>query len=243
MRRAWLIGALLAGTIPATAEAQEIVAGARPPGLRGTFGAAFQLGLPRGAFQDRVGDTAALGLGLELLGGPRWLPVQFGPTVAFFSYPLAEYTREAAVEWQGGQGRDTVPIARSQHIVELGVRGRAMPRFGRVRPFVDTALAFALFKPEEELAPTWKDAGGSGDLKLADCQRCRLRPGWSAELGAGVAVMTFGDHDNGLLDVLVGVKWRHGSTATYDRPGSPSTSARSRTDMLLFTLGVAVGGR
>jgi len=229
---------LLTAAAAFTARAQDTQAGGH-----------LLVGLPVGAFKDRIGNTG-FGVAGHLAYHLPEQPYLIGLQIGFLNYGSQTVPMAA-----GGR---TVDVTWSNNILLAHVIGRVQPRRGPFRPYVEgliglnwmfTTSAFQSWAAGDEEPST------TTNLEFDDT-------GFSYGGGGGIlvasAVIFGGDEDGpeeetesgggeGLL-IDLGVRYLAGNRTQYLRSGSVSTSGgtvtfaavESDTDLLLVQVGVSL---
>ncbi|MFC1800312.1 hypothetical protein ACFL2Z_05360 [Candidatus Eisenbacteria bacterium] len=215
------------------------------------LGASFDLGYPQDEFRDNV-DNTGIGGGLFVLVGSSGFPAAIGASVDFMQYGSEE--REAP--WSATIPDVFVDVSTTNDLVAGHLFVRLQPSTGFFQPYLEGLLGFEYLWTStsvsdqgvggEEIASTkhisdlaFSYGGGAGLLFRV------WKP--SEEMVSDAAVQDEDDVEMKSVGVFLDARFMRGSEADYLKEGSITVEngkveydvRRSRTDLLVFRLGVS----
>jgi hypothetical protein len=226
---------------PAAGQGAVPAADEQPP--RAQAGVAGIIGIPLGKFHDNVeisgGISGSVGIGLA--DGP----ISLGAEATYLTY--GGENRNLPV---GGLPDLTVGVNTSNDIFLFHGRVRAQKLSGRVRPYVDGLIGFNYLITSTEVDAEEYCSSISGGFSCSDDGDSATNLDdlvFSAGGGGGVA---FALTRSGRVRLDLSLRYLYGGEANYltegdivwEAGGPPMlTPRRTRTDMLLIGIGIAVG--
>lgn len=199
------------------------------------FAVNFQVGVPQGAFGDKLDRT---GFGIHGMAGYRlpYSPLMLGIDAGFLTFG----TDRRRVPISPTIPDVTVSVENSYNMANVNFFARITGRDYRFRPYVDALIGFNYLYTDSTIRDRRTQEEVVSDTNFDDFA-------FAYGAGAGVRALIWdgGEAQQGRVYFNFGARYMFGGNAEYVRPGSIDTSGgeltfdvlESRTDILNFTLG------
>lgn len=224
----------------------------RGEGWQPQLGGGFSLGLPLGEFADQI-DRLAYGGSIFAGAGLPNRPVVLGLELGVFNYG-SDSTPELLT---GGPAPEVDDVRTTNNIFVGHLVLRVQARSGQIRPYLDGLVGVKYFTTDTTFTSDPALFNDPGGKSVIDSNNHLEDTVLSYGVGAGVDVRLIewgggqGDVGGGALGLSVGARYLRGSEARYLKSGSVRVVnneisldiLRTRTDLLIFQVGIGVSFR